>query len=106
MESPAIAAIFILKRLENHGMSTGAAANATFEKIVGEFKVVFKSKGLTPPSLAPETVLDGSLGLESLDFAEVVVRLEQVFGKDPFSEGTIPEVRTLHDLCTLYETAA
>ena len=47
-----------------------------------------------------------SLGLESLDFAEVVVRLEQVFGKDPFSEGTIPEVRTLHDLCTLYETAA
>ena len=49
---------FILKRLENHGMSTGATANATFEKIVGEFKVVFRSKGLTPPSLARETVLD------------------------------------------------
>jgi acyl carrier protein len=87
-------------------MSNGAIANATFEKIVGEFKVVFKSKGLTPPSLAPETVLDGSLGLESLDFAEVVVRLEQVFGNDPFSAGTIPEVRTLHDLCALYETGA
>ncbi len=87
-------------------MSTGVTANATFEKIVGEFSVVFRSKGLTPPALAPETVLDGSLGLESLDFAEVVIRLEQVFGKDPFSAGTIPEVRTLHDLCALYETAA
>lgn len=87
-------------------MSTGAIANATLEKIVGEFEVVFKNKGLAPPPLVPETVLDGSLGLESLDFAEVVVRLEQVFGKDPFSEGTIPEVRTLHDLCSLYEPAA
>ncbi len=87
-------------------MRNGATANATFEKIVGEFEVVFKSKGLTPPALARETVLDGSLGLESLDFAEVVVRLEQVFGNDPFSAGTIPEVRTLHDLCALYETGA
>ena len=87
-------------------MSTGATTSATFDKIVGEFQGVFMSKGLTPPALQPETVLDGSLGLESLDFAEVVVRLEQVFGKDPFSEGAIPEVRTLHDLCALYETAA
>ena len=75
----------------------------SFAKIVGEFETVFKNKGLTPPSLVPDTVLDGSLGLESLDFAELVVRLEQVFGKDPFSQDTIPEVRTLADLCVLYE---
>jgi acyl carrier protein len=76
------------------------------EKIVGEFETVFKNKGLTPPCLVPDTVLDGSLGLESLDFAELVVRLEQVFGIDPFSQDTIPEVRTLADLCVLYEPAS
>jgi len=41
----------------------------------------FKNKRLTPPPLTAMTVLDASLGLESLDFAEMVVRLEQAFGK-------------------------
>jgi acyl carrier protein len=80
------------------------SSQPSFARIVGEFENVFKNKGLTPPALAPDTVLDGSLGLESLDFAELVVRLEQVFGKDPFSQDTIPEVRTLADLCVLYES--
>jgi acyl carrier protein len=71
-------------------------------KVMGEFRTVFKNKGLDPPALSAETRLDGSLGLESLDFAEIVMRLEQVFGKDPFSDGTIPELSTLGDLCSLY----
>jgi acyl carrier protein len=83
-------------------MST-TALQPTLDKIVVEFETVFKNKGMNPPPLIPDTILDGSLGLESLDFAELVVRLEQVFGKDPFSQGTIPEVRTLADLCVLYE---
>jgi acyl carrier protein len=70
--------------------------------IIGEFQTVFKNKGMNPPSLSAETILDGSLGLESLDFAEVVMRLEQVFGKDPFRGDTIPEVSTMADLCGLY----
>ena len=74
----------------------------TLTLVIGEFQTVFKNKGLDPPVLSKETVLDGSLGLESLDFAEVVMRLEQVFGKDPFGGDTIPEVSTLADLCALY----
>jgi acyl carrier protein len=70
--------------------------------IIGEFQTVFKNKGMNPPALSAETILDGSLGLESLDFAEVVVRLEQVFGRDPFSGDTIPEVSTMAELCALY----
>ena len=58
---------------------------SSLEKVIEEFSTVFKHKGLNPPPLSSETVLDGSLGLESLDFAELVVRLEQVFGKDPFA---------------------
>jgi acyl carrier protein len=71
-------------------------------KVMGEFRTVFKNKGLDPPDLSVQTRLDGSLGLESLDFAEIVMRLEQVFGKDPFSNGSIPEISTLGDLCSLY----
>ena len=79
-------------------MSTMALPD-TVNLVIGEFQTVFKNKGLDPPVLSKETVLDGSLGLESLDFAEVVMRLEQVFGKDPFGGDTIPEVSTLADLC-------
>lgn len=71
-------------------------------KVVDAFDAVFRNKGLTRPPMTSETILDASLGLESLDFAEVVVRLEQVLGKDPFSGDTVPEVRTLGDLCALY----
>ena len=76
--------------------------NGQLELVVEEFRTVFKNKGLVPPAMSAETVLDGSLGLESLDFAEVVMRLEQVFGTDPFGGDTIPEVNTLADLCALY----
>ncbi len=76
--------------------------DANLNTVIQEFSTVFKNKGLKPPPLSRETILDGSLGLESLDFAELVLRLEQVFGTDPFSSGTIPEVRTLGDLCLLY----
>lgn len=79
-----------------------ATESANLPRVIEEFGAVFRNKGLKPPSLASETALDGTLGLESLDFAELVIRLEQAFGKDPFSNGTIPEVRTLGDLCALY----
>ncbi len=81
---------------------TAATQASNLDKVVEEFSAVFKNKGMSPPALSDKTVLDGSLGLESLDFAELVIRLEQVFGKDPFSGGTVPEVRTLGDLCLLY----
>ena len=77
--------------------------NGHLDLIVEEFRTVFKNKGLEPPAMSPETILDGSLGLESLDFAEVVMRLEQVFGRDPFGGDTIPEVSTLADFVRCIE---
>jgi acyl carrier protein len=71
-------------------------------KVIAELREVFRNRKLTSPALGPETVLDASLGLESLDFAELVVRLEQVFGRDPFAQGAIPEIVTIRDLASLY----
>jgi acyl carrier protein len=78
------------------------AQGSQLDIVIEELRIVFQNKGLVPPALSVDTVLDGALGLESLDFAELVIRLEQTFGKDPFSNGPIPEVRTLGDLCALY----
>lgn len=76
----------------------------TMGKVVAELEAIFRGKDMAPPPLLPETILDGSLGLESLDFAELVVRLEGAFGKDPFSEGEMPEIRTIADLANVYES--
>jgi acyl carrier protein len=73
------------------------------DKVIEQLTEVYRNRQLVPPPLGPETAFDGSLGLESLDFAELIVRLEQVFGKDPFAEGSILEVKTIGDLAALYE---
>ena len=62
---------------------------------------IFRAKGVEPPTLGPDTVLD-QLGLESLDFAQAVIRLEEVTGKDPFATGTEFHIRTLSDFATVY----
>jgi len=63
---------------------------------------VCKSKGLASPSLTSETALD-QLGLESLDFAQVVIRMEEITGKDPFATGAEYQIKTLADLAVLYD---
>ena len=71
-------------------------------QVVAAMTAVFRRKGLTAPPLHAGTALDGSLGLDSLDFAEVVVRLEQAVGVDPFADGAVDNLRTIADLAALY----
>ena len=63
---------------------------------------IINTKGLATPTLAPETVLE-QLGLESLDFAQTVIRMEELTGKDPFATGTEYQIRTLADLAACYD---
>jgi acyl carrier protein len=71
-------------------------------KVIEVLREVFANKGQTPPAMNAETALDGSFGLESLDYAEVVVRLDAEFGSDPFSSPEPPVVRTIADLARAY----
>jgi acyl carrier protein len=71
--------------------------------VIRELEEVIRGKGFSLPNLSPETVLDQQLGLESLDFAELVIRLEQATGKDPFGSTVTPQIRTVSDLAALYE---
>jgi acyl carrier protein len=68
------------------------------EAKVIESIAVFESKGLDPPPLGADTRLDGSLRLESLDFAELVIRLEARFG---FDDGQLSPAARIRGLLTV-----
>lgn len=73
------------------------------ETVIQQIRTIFQNKGQTPPPLEGDTPLDASLGLESLDFAELAVRLEEIYGFDPFADPAASSVVTLSDLAALYE---
>ena len=63
------------------------------------------AKGSANVQVSAETaILEGSLPVDSLDLAAIVVELEAVTGRDPFSEGFI-NFRTVADLVRLYSGA-
>ncbi len=65
------------------------------------FRDLIVTKGLPDPSLTGDTLLD-QLGLESLDFAQAVIRMEEITGKDPFASGADYQLKTIADLAALY----
>ena len=71
-------------------------------RIIEILTEIFGFKGITAPSLGPDTVLD-QIGLESLDFAQAVIRMEEITGKDPFASGADYQIKTLADLAVLYD---
>jgi acyl carrier protein len=71
-------------------------------QIIGETLV---AKGLSAQGFGLDSPVDSSLGLDSLDWAAVVVRIEMETGVDPFAEGTIGGLKTVSDLVDLYVKA-
>jgi acyl carrier protein len=72
------------------------------KQIIDVLTEVFQNKNLALPPLQPATVLD-QLGLVSLDFAQAVIRMEEITGKDPFATGAEYQITTLSDLAALYD---
>lgn len=75
-------------------------------KVVEQIGEIFRNKGKSSPEIMKDTKIDDSMGLDSLDFAELVVRLEHFYGHDPFASGKNIVVRTVADLASLYDRAA
>lgn len=71
-------------------------------QVIGVIQEVLANKGFVPPEISELTPFDRAIGLESLDFAEVVIRLEEHFGFDPFSDASVVEIRTVGDLADIY----
>ena len=75
---------------------------STVQEVILVLEEVLRYKNMRPLALDAGTILDGSIGLESLDFAEIVVPLADEFENDPFASEVTPEVTTLGDLAALY----
>ncbi len=56
-------------------------------------------------TITPDHVIVDDLGLDSLDFAQLVAVLEDRLGVDPFAVTAITSVRTVADLVGAYRRA-
>ena len=77
---------------------------AVGEVVAGVIRRVLTDSGRPAPPLQPEDTLTGTIGLDSLDLAVLVVGLEQALGVDQFRAGARP-VQTYGALVALYEAA-
>jgi acyl carrier protein len=70
-----------------------------------EIGTVLKEAGKPAPVIDDSTsLMRGALGLDSMDFAVLVVRLEQRLGRDPFNSTTLEKFpTTVGELAALYE---
>ena len=73
---------------------------STVQKVILVFEEILRNKNMRPAALDAGTILDGSLGLESLDFAEIVVHWADEFENDPFASEVTPEVTEPGDLAS------
>jgi len=72
--------------------------------ILASIRESLEMKGITEPPTA-QTPVDARLGLDSLDWAAIVVRLEGILDIDPFEEGVDRELKTIQDIVGVYEDA-
>jgi acyl carrier protein len=81
-------------------------AGKTLEALIlGVIRETAVARGLELSDLGPHSPVDQRLGLDSLDWAAVVVRLELETGLDPFVSGPVGELRTVADIVALYTSA-
>ena len=80
-------------------MATQKNVRDVAEKVIHR---VLTDTGRPTRDLEDDDTLIDSIGLDSLDLAVLVVRLEEHLGVDPFREGAEP-VRTFGALVSLYE---
>ena len=72
--------------------------------VIAVVKTVLKHKGLPDANVQLSSVLyDGGLGLDSLSAAELSVALEKALGKDPYTNGELPQ--TVGEIVEFYASA-
>lgn len=80
---------------------TEASVTRLVEDTVRE---VLAKRGLDASAISAEAKLADTLGLKSMDLAEIVLILEDEFETDPFQAIPITSIRTVNDLAGAYLT--
>lgn len=76
------------------------------EELITRIQVILNqildAKGVPRVELSEDVpVLDGTLPIDSLDLAQIVIELQSATGKDPFRDGFI-QFRTVGELARLF----
>jgi acyl carrier protein len=74
---------------------------SVFDTIARVISSIHLERGEAVPELKPQTPISAS-GLDSLDIAALVVRLEEAIGVDPFKEALDRYPQTLGEMADLY----
>lgn len=72
------------------------------EAIRGVLAGVMRERGLDTSLIADDAKLSDTLGLKSMDLAQIVLTLEDELDADPFREIPITSIRTVGDLVRAY----
>ena len=85
-------------------LASAAAADGVAQTIMNTITSVMNDRGLDTASLDEAAKLVDTLGLKSMDIAEIVLLLEDELEIDPFQAIPITSVRTVGDLINAYHT--
>lgn len=83
-------------------LKTAMTKGEVTETVTAAVAEVMAARGLDAAALAPGAKLADTLGLKSMDLAEIVMTLEDTFEVDPFQTIPITSVRTVADLGQAY----
>lgn len=74
-------------------------------RITGAIAGVMAERGLDAARIEPGAKLSDTLGLKSMDLAQIVLNLEDALETDPFQTIPITSIRTVGDLIGAYAAA-
>ena len=83
--------------------NTGVAEQSQ-QAVLRTIETLMSERGLETSVLREDAKLVDTLGLKSMDIAEIVLLLEDELEVDPFQEIPITSVRTVGDLIRAYRT--
>ena len=75
------------------------------QQVVAAIAAVMSQRGLDTAGIAPEAKLSDTLGLKSMDLAQIVLNLEDDLETDPFQTIPITSIRTVGDLINAYSAS-
>ena len=86
-------------------LAKSEAANRGGQLVRDTISDLLDEQGLDNPGVEDDAKLVDTLGLKSMDIAQVVLVLEDELDADPFQEIPITSVRTVGDLINAYQIA-
>ena len=86
-------------------LAKSEAASRVDQLVRDTISDLLEEQGLDNPGVEDDAKLVDTLGLKSMDIAQVVLVLEDELDADPFQEIPITSVRTVGDLINAYQIA-